>query len=185
METNNLHALRSPSKNWYLLLILGLIFIVMGIWVILTPVSSFIALSVFFAVTFLVTGFSEIIYAISNRKILENWGWNLAEGVFDLILGVILVSHPGLSIAFLIFYVGFALIFRSIMTIGWSVHLNKLGTKNWGWVLVLGIFGLIFSFMLLWNPTLTGLAIVVYLGIAFIMIGIAQVFLSFRLRHSK
>jgi len=86
---------------------------------------------------------------------------------------------------FLIFYVGFALIFRSIMTIGWSVQLNRIGTKNWGWILVWGILGLIFSFMLLWNPLFTGLAIVIYLGVAFIMIGIAQIFLSLRLRKLK
>ncbi len=185
METKNLEALSRSAKQWYLLLILGLIFIAMGIWVFFTPVSSFVALSMFFAFTFLISGIFEISYAISNRKMIDNWGWNLVGGIIDLIIGIILISHTGASMVFLIFYVGFALIFRSIMTIGWSVQLNRIGTKNWGWILVWGILGLIFSFMLLWNPLFTGLAIVIYLGVAFIMIGIAQIFLSLRLRKLK
>lgn len=185
METGNLQSFISRSKYWYLLLILGLIFIAMGFRVFFTPVSSFVALSMFFAFTFLISGIFEISYAISNRKTIDNWGWNLVGGIIDLIIGFILITHPGASMVFLIFYVGFALIFRSIMTIGWSVQLNKMGIKNWGWILVLGILGLIFSFMLLWNPLFTGLAIVIYLGVAFIMIGIAQIFLSLRLRKLK
>lgn len=185
METGNLQSFKSRSKYWYLLLLLGLIFIAMGFWVFFTPVSSFVALSIFFAFTFLISGIFEISYAISNRKTTDNWGWNLVGGIIDLIIGFILITHPGASMVFLIFYVGFALIFRSIMTIGWSVQLNKMGIKNWGWILILGILGLIFSFMLLWNPLFTGLAIVTYLGVAFIMIGIAQIFLSLRLRKLK
>ncbi len=185
METNNLQSLKNSAKQWYLLLILGLIFIAMGVWVFLTPVSSLLALSIFFAITFLISGVFEISYAISNRKTIGHWGWNLAGGIMDLIIGLILISHPGISTVFLIFYVGFALLFRSIMTIGWSVQLNKVGTKDWGWVLTWGILGLIFSFFLLWNPAITGFAIVIYLGVALIMIGIAQIFISLRLRRLK
>jgi uncharacterized membrane protein HdeD (DUF308 family) len=175
----------NTAKSWYLFLVFGILFILMGIWVLVTPVSSFIALSIFFALTFLVVGILEIIYAISNGKAIDHWGWNLAGGILDLILGVILVSHPHLSMIFLIFYIGFALFFRSVMTIGSAIHLNKQDIRNWGWVLVIGILGLIFSFLLLWNPALTGLAIVIYLGVAFIFIGISQLILSFRLKQWK
>lgn len=183
MQTNTFDALRSNAKHWYLLLILGVVFIAMGIWVFLTPLSSLIALSIFFVVTFFISGVFEIIYAISNRKTIDNWGWNLTGGIIDLLIGILLVAHPGTSVVFLIFYVGFALIFRSIMTIGWSVQLSRMGIRNWGWVLSLGVLGLVFSFLLLWNPALTGLAIIVYLGVAFVMIGIGQIILSFRLKQ--
>lgn len=49
METSDLQTLKGSAKQWYLLLILGLIFIAMGIWVFFTPVSSFVALSLFFS----------------------------------------------------------------------------------------------------------------------------------------
>jgi len=49
-------------------------------------------------------------------------------------------------------------------------------------VLAAGILGLVFSFLLLWNPAITGMAIVIYLSVAFIMLGIAQIILSVRLK---
>ncbi len=185
MDTNVVDSLRNSAKHWYLILILGLVFIAMGILVLLTPVSSLIALSIFFAVTFFISGLFEIIYAISNRKAIDHWGWNLVGGVIDLLIGILLIANPAASVVVLIFYVGFALIFRSIMTIGWSVQLNRLRIRNWGWVLVWGILGLIFSFLLILNPAITGFAIVVFLGVAFMMIGIAQIILSFRLKQLK
>lgn len=183
MNTNSFETAKTPAKHWYLLLILGAIFVIMGIWILRTPVSSLIALTIFFAVTFLVSGIFETIYAIANRKITDNWGWNLAGGVIDLLIGIILIANPGLSIVFLLFYVGFALVFRAIMTIGWAMQLNKQGFRNWGWVLAAGILGLLFSFLVLWNPAITGFVLVIYLAVAFIMVGIAQIVLSFRLKR--
>lgn len=183
MNTNSFETVKSPAKHWYLLLILGVIFVLMGIWTLRTPVSSLIALTIFFAVTFLVSGIFETIYAVANRKIIYNWGWNLAGGIIDLLIGVLLIANPGLSVIFLLFYVGFALIFRAIMTIGWAVHLNKLGFRNWGWVLVAGILGLIFSFLLIWNPAITGLVVIIFLSVTFIILGIGQIIISLRLKQ--
>lgn len=70
----------TSAKHWYLVLIFGFLFIFTGAWAIFTPVSSFIVLTIFFAVTFLVAGIFETIYAISNREANENWGWNLVGG---------------------------------------------------------------------------------------------------------
>lgn len=85
----------------------------------------------------------------------------------------------------LIFYVAFALIFRSIMAIGWSIQFKKLGIANWGWLLFTGIIGALLSFLLLWNPVFAGLTIVYYVGFAFISVGISQTILSLRLRKWK
>lgn len=183
MNTNSFEIEKRPAKNWYLLLILGIVFILMGVWILRTPVSSLIALTIFFAITFLVSGIFETIYAIANRKIIYNWGWNLAGGIIDLLIGILLISVPGLSFVFLMFYVGFALIFRAIMTIGWAVYLNRQGFRNWGWVLVAGIIGLILSFVLLSDPAFTGWLIVIYLSITFMMLGIAQIVLSLWLKQ--
>jgi len=64
----------SSVKYWYLPLILGLIFIAVGIWIIFTPVESFLAFSLLFAIAFLISGILGIIYALQNRKILSGWG---------------------------------------------------------------------------------------------------------------
>lgn len=172
-------------KHWYLFLILGILFILMGIWAIFTPLSSFLALTIFFAVTFLVSGIFETIYAISNRENIDNWSWNLTGGIIDLLIGILLVSRPEISVIALIFFVGFALMFRSIMIIGWAIQYKKLGIKNWGWLLFSGILSVILSFLLLRNPDIASLVIVYYVGFALVFIGISQVTISLRLKKWK
>ena len=59
---------------WYLPLILGIIFVILGVIIFMTPVQFFITLSILFSITFLASGILEIAYTISNRRKLDNWG---------------------------------------------------------------------------------------------------------------
>jgi uncharacterized membrane protein HdeD (DUF308 family) len=178
METQ----IKALARNWYLELIIGIIFVAVGVWVFFTPLSSYLALSVFFAITFLLTGVMKTIFAFSSRKNVEGWGWSFAGGIIETLIGVLLVSKPLLSMAVLPFYVGFALLFRSSLAIGLSFELSRLRTPDWGWLLFFGILGLILAFIMLFDSAFAGLTIVAYTAMAFISTGIFQVFLSFRLK---
>ena len=114
---------------------------------------------------------------------MDNWGWVLAGGIIDLLLGIWLISSPLLSITVLPFVVGFMLMFRSMMAMGFAFDLKDFPDSGWGWLLALGILGLLFSFVLLWNPLFAGLTIVIWTGCAFITIGIFRIILSFKLKH--
>ncbi len=172
-------------KHWYLPLIMGIVLIIMGLWVFATPVTSYIALSIIFAVTFFVTGILEIIHALGNRREIDQWGWSLAGGVLDLILGILLLSQVEVSMLVLAFVVGFGVLFRSIFAIGHAIESKKRQYGPWGYLLFLGILGLIFSFIMIWNPLFAGLTIVFYTGMAFIMVGIFQIVLSLGLGKLK
>jgi uncharacterized membrane protein HdeD (DUF308 family) len=178
METQ----IKAIAHSWYLELIIGILFMAVGVWVIFTPLTSYVAFSIFFAITFLLTGIMETTFAISSRKYVAGWGWSLAGGIVDILIGLLLVSTPSLSIAILPFYVGFALLFRSSMAIGLSFELSRYKVPNWGLLLLIGILGVIVAFIMIWNPVFAGLTIVVYTAIAFISIGIFRVYVSFKLR---
>lgn len=172
-------------RNWYLILILGIALIFTGTWVFNTPLVSYAALATLFAFTFLLTGILEIIFAISNRKEMDSWGWSLVGGIIDFLLGILLISLPETSMLFLSFYVGFGVLFRSAFAIARAIDFKKLNIGSWGILLVLGIIGLIFSFVLIFNPVIAGLTIVLYTGMAFIVIGFFHILFSFQLRKVK
>lgn len=184
MKSENIQS-SSRFRYWYLLLILGLLFVVVGVIIFMTPVQTFVTLSILFSVFFLTTGALEIVYAISNHDRNDNWGWALAGGILDMLIGALLISKPGISMAVLPFFVGFGVLFRAIMTIGWAFMLRKLGDRDWGWLLATGILGGIFAFILLMNPVFAGLTIAFYAGFAFMVIGIFQILLAFRLRKLR
>jgi uncharacterized membrane protein HdeD (DUF308 family) len=183
METEIIKTTKNATKHWYLSLILGILFIGVGIWVFMTPVSSYLTLSILFSVTIFVSGIFEIVYSISNRKEMDNWGWVLTGGIIDLLFGLWLMASPLLSIAILPFVVGFMLMFRSMMAIGFAFDLKDFPDSGWGWLLALGILGLLFSFVLFWNPAFGGLTLVIWTGCAFITLGIFRIILSFKLKH--
>ena len=183
MATEIIKTLKNATKYWYLSLILGVLFIITGILVLRTPLESYLTLSILFSVTFFVNGIFEIVYSISNRRQLDNWGWVLAGGVVDLLFGLWLMSSPLVSITILPFVVGFMLMFRSFAAIGFAVDLKSFGVKEWGWLLALGILGMLFSFVLLWNPMIAGFTIVMWTALAFLTIGVFKIFLSFKLKQ--
>ncbi len=183
MATSVISSVKSAAKNWWLSLILGVLFILLGMWVFRTPLASYISLSMLFSIFIFVSGIFGIIFSISNRKEMDGWGWHLAGGTLDLIIGSLLVLHPSITMAILPFYVGFWILFGGIFGIGLSFQLRSFGVPNWGLLLVFGILTVLFSFLLLLNPVFTGLGIVYMTAIAFIVMGIFRIILAFDLKR--
>lgn len=185
MEPIPFKTIKNSIRHWYLLLIVGLIHIAAGIWVFLTPLSSYLALALLFSISFLVSGISEIVFSISNRKELDNWGWKLASGLLTFLIGLVLIASPLLTITTLPLFVGFVVLFRSIMAISFSLELKSYGVTNWGWLLFIGILGLIFSCILIWNPVFAGLTLVYWTGLALISLGIFSIYFSIELKKLR
>jgi uncharacterized membrane protein HdeD (DUF308 family) len=182
METLVLKTIKEAIKYWYIPLIVGLIFVIISIVVFTSPASSLLALSIFFALSFLFGGLSEIVFALVNRHQMENWGWSLAFGIITFVVGFSLVIHPSLSLSVLAFYIGFVILFRSVAAISFALDIKRYGSKNWGALLTLGIIGTIFSFILIWNPVFAGMSIVILVALNFLFAGLFSIFLSLQLR---
>ena len=182
MAANFLKLAMNSVKYWYLPLITGLIFIGVGIYSFAQPAESYVALAFVFSISFIIAGFMDIIFAVSNREELEGWGWDLALGVMTLLVGIVLIRHPEISILTLPLFVGFTVLFRSAMAIGTSLELKKYYINEWGTLMAIGILGMIFSFILIFNPVFAGLSIVIWTALTFIFIGAYSIYLSLRLK---
>ena len=172
----------APSKLWILPLIAGILYVVLGAYVLSKPVNAYITLSFFFALSFLVSGVIESYVAYAERGIRQHWGWTLAGGILDILIGLLLLNNPTITEAVLPFVVGFALLFRSSFAVAGSFALKSAGGQNWGWVLVFGLLGMLTSFILLWNPALAGLTIVVWTGMALLFVGFTRIFAAFAVK---
>lgn len=182
MAANFLKLAMNSVKHWYLPLITGLIFIGVGLYAFAQPAGSYVALAFVFSISFIIAGIMDIIFAVSNREELEGWGWDLALGLMTLLVGIVLIRHPEISMLTLPLFVGFTVLFRSAMAIGNSLELKKYYINEWGTLMAIGILGMIFSFILIFNPVLAGLSIVIWTGLAFIFIGAYSIYLSLRLK---
>lgn len=170
-------------KNWWLSLVVGILFVILAFWLMFTPVVAYVALSILFAVTMFVSGIFEIIFAASNRHNLSSWGWYLAGGIIDLLLGVYLMAVPAASMILLPFVLAFWLMFRGFSAIGYSMDMQRYGTRNWGWTLALGILALIAAFIIIWQPVAGAISVVYLVAWALLFIGFFRIMFAFQLRR--
>ncbi len=154
-------SIRRSVKHWYIPLILGILFILCGIGVIISPQDSYLTLSILFSLSFLVSGIIETFFALQNTKNLNGWGWYLVSGLISLIMGIFLLMYPALSMSILPLVVGFTLLFRSFELLGFAFEEKEAGVLNWGNLAIVSVLSIILSFILIANPIFTGISLVV------------------------
>ncbi len=182
MNTSLLEEVKSAVKNWWVSLILGILFIGMSLLLMFNPVSSYAALVIFFCIGMFASGVLEIFFSVTNRETLSGWGWYLACGIIDLLLGVLLMFLPAIAAAVIPFILAFWIMFRGFTSIGYAIDLNRVGIKGWGWYLVFGILAIICSLAIIWQPAAGVLAAVYIVSFAFMFIGFFRIMLAFALK---
>lgn len=99
------------------------------------------------------------------------WWLVLIEGIALLILGLLLISSPGMSSLIVVQFVGIYWLIAGIFKII-SIFMDSSG---WGWKLVGGIIGIIAGIIILqhpiWAPLVVGASLVLILGIQGLIIG--------------
>ena len=175
----------SIVKNWWVFLLSGILLILGSIYVFITPVESYVALAWLFSVLVLANGISYVYFSISNHKELEGWGWYLAGGIFEIILGVVLIYYPGLSIMMLPLFVGFWFMFRGAQIVAASLELKKYGFLDWGWLMLFGIALSIMSFFMILDPLFGFFNIVWLTALALLLFGVSNIMISLKLKKIK
>jgi uncharacterized membrane protein HdeD (DUF308 family) len=183
--TNYFQAVRQTVKNWYILLIIGVLLTIVGVYIFTVPIATYIMLSVFFSISFIISGLLDIIFAIQNSKDLKSWGWYLVNGILTLALGIYLSVYPEISMSILPFVVGFTLLFRSFLLLGFAFDLKELKVVSWGDIALLSVLGILFSFLLIANPFFTGISLVSLTALSFLFAGITSIAFSFKLKKLK
>ncbi len=185
MRTELFEELKSSVKNWWVSLIVGILFVVFAIILMFQPVDAFVALSIMFSICIFVCGFFEIVFAFTNKENLSGWGWYLACGIIDILIGIFLLCRPEVSMLMIPMIIAFWLMFRGITAVGLSIDLQRFGSKNWGWYMVFGILAVLCSFGIIFVPAAGALTAVYMAAFAFLFIGIFRIMLSFDLKDLK
>jgi len=175
----------STVKHWWLLLIVGILLIVGSIWVFFTPLEGYVALAWLFSILVLANGISYVYLSIASRKVLEGWGWYLAGGIFEMIIGFVLISYPEISMAILPLVLGFWFMFRGAQIIAASLELKEYGVMDWGWLMLFGIALTIVSFFMILEPVFGFFNVIYISSLALLLFGVANIVISLKLKKIK
>jgi len=180
--SNVISKVSGTVKNWWVLLIIGFLLIIGAIWMFKTPVESFVGLVSFFSILILISGVLSVFFAFTNKEDIDNWGLYLGGGVLDIVVGFVLLKYPGITIVLFSLFVGFWLLFKGVNTVSSAFKQKKEGEDNWGWILFFGVLTVIFAFMSIINPLIGASYLVFTLAFAFLLLGIANIFLALQLK---
>lgn len=110
----------------------GVLSIVVGLMFLRAPVDALIVMTLLLACLLMASGFFRIIAALTYR--FAGWGWPLAGGVVDLLLGVmILFGLPESAFWVIGLYVGISLLFRGANWIAIGLALRSLPVPKARW----------------------------------------------------
>lgn len=172
------------GRYWWVSLLIGVLSIAVGVGCMATPAESLAALTVLFICVLITAGVCNILFAAMSNQSTAGWGWTLARGILELLLGLWLVALPLPVVAeTLVLLVGFWILFYAVLGIGESCELQRLGVRGWGWLLAWSILCLILAFVYLVTPMYGGFFIVVYAGLSFLCYGAFRIALAFILRR--
>ena len=116
------------------------------------------------------------------KNTMNNWGWKFVFGLLTLAIGIVLMNDVEISLITLPFYAAFVILLRSFRAIVISLDIKRLGSKDWGNLLVIGALGTITGLILLLHPILAGLTVVMWAGIGLIIVGLFSAYFSLKLR---
>ena len=169
------------ARNWWTLLIRGLLAIAVGVIAFVRPELTVRALVLVFAVYAIVNGVMALIAAIRGAQRGERWGMLLLEGIAGVGAGAIALFWPGITLLALIALIAAWAVLSGVFEIAAAIRLRKEITGEWLLALA-GIVTLGFGVLLVVFPSAGALALVLLVGLYAVLFGATLVALSFRLR---
>ena len=108
------------------------------------------------------------------------WWLVLLQGIFAIVLGLLLLSSPGMTTLVLIQFVGIYWLIAGVFNIV-GIFLDH---SMWGWKLFVGVLGIIAGLLViqhpLWSTALIPTTLVIILGIMGLIFGIVGMIAAFQ-----
>ena len=175
-------ATTSPqSHGWALLLLWGMSWTILGLFLAFRPGITAVVLVQFMAVFWVVGGVIDLMSGLTHAQ--PGRGWRIFGGILGTVAGVIMMVHPVVgtyvTIAFQYYLLAFAAIVVGVINLfgGFTPNLS------WGGSL-LGLVQIILGIFLVAHPLVGMMAFVPTLGLIAIAGGIVTIVAAFRLKSA-
>ncbi len=172
----------SFKKSRWFPLVVGLVSIVFGILLLLTPQARMENIALFIGLAVALYGVFSIIVALMNRDNKKLFLTDLLFGIVLVVLAILIFANLALIGKYLPTLVGFLMILSSLAEIVRSFSLKSSGLKSWWLGIVPALIVLILGFVFLLKPGFVGASFGIFTGITLVINGIAAVVNFFQLK---
>jgi uncharacterized membrane protein HdeD (DUF308 family) len=170
-------------KNWWIILLKGVLLILFGILAFITPGVTISVLVTWFSLFLIADGIISLVGVLMNWKTEEDKWLLLAEGLISIILGFLVFRSPDSFATFVGFLIAFWAVFIGVARIAMAIQLRK-EMKGEGWLILSGVLAILFGFLVFAQPGIGLTTVLWMIAIFSLLIGVLLVFLSLKLRNS-
>ena len=164
------------TGSWSSLVWRGIIAIIIGLMILAWPAISVVAFLRLIGLVAIIGGIMVIIQAMRTKG-----GWPLIlEGIMSIIIGILVISMPGMSALVITLLIGFWILFIGIFQIINVIQFYRILPHTGKWLIILnGIVSILFGIIVVSRPLLGVLLIVSYVGIYALLFGVISLFSGF------
>ncbi|WP_313317361.1 HdeD family acid-resistance protein [Stenotrophomonas sp.] len=168
------------ARNWWVVLLFGLLAIVFGVLTLISPVRTAAMLAVWLGVMAIVEGVVALVAAFSGSAPVSR-GWAVFYALVSIAFGVLAVINPLVTASVLLLFLAAWLVVGGIYRIIFAIRVRKQIRGEWMLVLS-GLLAVVLGVMFALNP-LSGLIVTsLWIGALALVYGVLQVVAAFRLR---
>jgi uncharacterized membrane protein HdeD (DUF308 family) len=121
---------RKTEDKWWIVLLLGIVSLAAGVWAVMLPELTILALVLLMGANALITGVLDITIAIRLRKTLER-EWLLAlAGTVSIIFGVLVFLFPAAGAFAMVWLASFYLLLTGILLLMLAFRLRSLAKRS-------------------------------------------------------
>lgn len=171
--------MKSVTKNWWFLLIQGILFILFGALITFYPKEALLKMMFLFGLVFLLCGFIIMGLSLRNKKKDLSWKAWMVFAVVDILLGLFFMIFNSLALKLLVYLIGIWAILVGIFQFIQFFQLPREARKQSASSYIGGV-ALILGAIMLLAPTGTGVFMTILTGILCMGFGVMMVGVSLR-----
>jgi uncharacterized membrane protein HdeD (DUF308 family) len=169
--------------HWGLFLAQGVAMTVLGVFAIVWPQVSTVAVDVYIGALFFISGAVGLVVMFFAPSV-SAFLWSLLTAALSLLVGILLLWHPvegavSLTLVLVAFF-----IVEGVFQIAGSIAYREVFPESWGWLLVSGIADLVLAVLIVagW-PGTAGWALGLIVGVNLITSGVAVIMVAVMARR--
>jgi uncharacterized membrane protein HdeD (DUF308 family) len=171
------------ARNWWVLMLRGLVAILFGVFTFASPGMSLASLVLLFGGFCLADGLMAAWTAFSNRKQGENGWLLLIGGLLGIGVGLLTIFQPAVSGIALLFYIAIWAVATGVVQLLTAIRLRQEISNEWMLILA-GLASVALGALLMARPDAGALAVLWLIASYAIVFGCLLVVLALRVRSA-
>jgi uncharacterized membrane protein HdeD (DUF308 family) len=168
----------APTKWWWLPLVAGILWILVGLFVLQADYDSAVLIGYLVAFWLIFAGVAEFM----EVAIVEGWKWlHLVMGVVFVIGGVLALLAPFQTFTVLAALIGIFLVVKGAFDFFFGIMLRR-AADLWWITMTAGILQIVLGIWAMGYPGRSAALLILWIGIGAVIRGIVEIVASFHLR---